>query len=448
MKLAELAKELHITTDSFIKFIQDFDLELSECISTDFEVKEDFARFARENISFLKNYQKDLEQPKTVEDIAGNISQPADKVAEVIRKEKPAIYENGVYRSSVSSFGVDQKLGGDYNFVYNYFGKRMPLAKRDFIGYRDLFFYISKALDPFANENTTLTDWGIHRPAGIILYGPPGSGKIFWAHKIAQIIGYQFKEIKKYYLGTSFVDGNETSFNDFLLETMKQEKVVLFMDDFDNVMMERTATNSVASCDEETKEIILHHIDRFEEEELLMVASANTLTGIDREILAPGRFDVVIPVFPPNVQERAEIILYYMTKDLSDEALLKQVLEKNNADHLPFWNEISARMKVFSNTMLIDFTQSLKKRIRTQYLKDNSLDIDIKKHLQPALREASAKLTDEYFEQMSRFIKDISVNNYDDFATRIENLKQELQHYRIVEKPRQAIGFTHNSDSK
>lgn len=61
MKLAELAKELHITTDSFIKFIQDFDLELSECISTDFEVKEDFARFARENISFLKNYQKDLE---------------------------------------------------------------------------------------------------------------------------------------------------------------------------------------------------------------------------------------------------------------------------------------------------------------------------------------------------------------------------------------------------
>src|SRR5690606_37318733 len=150
----------------------------------------------------------------------------------------------------------------------------------------------------------------------------------------------------------------------------------------------------------------------------------------------------------PNVQERTEIILSYMTKDLSDEALLKQILEKNNADHLPFWNEISARMKVFSNTMLIDFTQSLKKRIRTQYLKDNSLDIDIKKHLQPALREASAKLTDEYFEQMSSFIKDISVNNYDDFTTRIENLKQELQHYRIVEKPRQAIGFTHNSDSK
>ncbi len=447
MKLAELAKELHISTDSFIKFIQDFDLELSECISTDFEVKDDFAKFARENISFLKNYQKDLQQPKTVEDIAGNISQPAEKVAEIIRQEKPAIYENGVYRSSVSSFGVDQKLGGNYNFVYDYFGKKTPLAKRDFIGYRDLFFYISKTLDPFVSH-TSLTDWGIHRPAGIILYGPPGSGKIFWAQKIAQIINYQFKEIKKYYLGTSFVDGSETSFNDFLLGIMKEKEIVLFMDDFDTVMSGRTATTSVSSCDEETKEIILHYISKFEEEKLLMVASANTLAGIDREVLAPGRFDVVIPVFPPNVQERAEIILYYMTKDLSGDALLMQILKINNADHLPFWTEISTRMKVFSNTMLIDFTQSLKKRIRSTYLKDNSVNIDIKQFLQPALRDASAKLTDEYFEQISQFITDISVNNYDDFPKRIENLKQELQHYRIVEKPRQAIGFTHNSDAK
>jgi ATP-dependent 26S proteasome regulatory subunit len=54
-----------------------------------------------------------------------------------------------------------------------------------------------------------IKDWGINKPAGIILYGPPGSGKIFWANKIAEIIGYQFKEVKKHYLGTSF-DGNES----------------------------------------------------------------------------------------------------------------------------------------------------------------------------------------------------------------------------------------------
>ncbi|MGZ5264809.1 MAG: ATP-binding protein, partial [Kaistella sp.] len=204
MKLAELAKELKISTESIIKFIQDFDLELSECIKTNFEVKEDFVKFARENIKFLKKYEKDLEQNKSVEDIAGTIHKSPEKVAEIISQEKPKLFDNGMYRSSVSSFGIDHQLGGNYQFVYDYFGKKTNLRERDFIGYRDLFFHISKALDPFIN-NTPLTDWGIHKPAGIILYGPPGSGKIFWATKIAEIIGYHFKEVKKYYLGTSFV---------------------------------------------------------------------------------------------------------------------------------------------------------------------------------------------------------------------------------------------------
>ena len=447
MKLAELASELNLTTESFKKFIQDFDLELSECITTDFEVKSDFVKFARENVDFLLRYQKDLENKKSVEDIAGKISQPAEKVAEIISKEKPQLYENGIYKSSVSSFGIDQKLGGNYKFVYDYFGKKSPLATRDFIGYRDLFFHISSALDPFLND-TPLTDWGIRRPAGIILYGPPGSGKIFWANKIAQIIGYQFKEVKKHFIGTSFVNGVKTGFNDFLAETLKEKKTLLFMEDFDSVMSERNENKSVSSCDEETKEIILHNINRFEDQEFLMVGSAKSLSGIDRELLAAGRFDVVIPIFPPNTQERSEMILYHMTENLSDDALLMKILVKNHADHLPYWKETSSKMKVFSNTMIVDFTQSLKKRIRAAYLKDNSEDIDISKYLKAALRDASAKLTDEYLDQIARFISDISLNNYDDFPQRIAAMRKELEHYKVVEKPRKTIGFSHNTDDK
>ncbi|MBU4537728.1 MAG: ATP-binding protein [Weeksellaceae bacterium] len=446
MKLAALAKELKISSESFIKFIQDFDLELSECITTGFDVKKDFEKFARENIAFLKKYETDLEQNKSIEDIAGNIHQPTDKVAGVIEADKGKLFDNGMYKSSVSSFGIDHKLGGNYQFVYNYFGKKTSLAERDFIGYRDLFFFISKTLDPFINL-TPLTDWGINKPAGIILYGPPGSGKIFWATKIAEIVGYQFKEVKKYYFGTSFVDGNKTSFNDFLVQMMKEKKVLLFMEDFDDIMSERSEAKSVSSCDEETKEMVLHYIDHFEQEELLMVGSATSVVEIDRELLAPGRFDVMIPIFPPNVRERSEMILYYMTENLTKDALLMKILVKNNADHLPFWEEISSKMKVFSNTMIIDFTQSLKKRIRSRYLKNSSEDIKIEgKLLESALREASTKLTEEYLNQVADFIQDVSVNNYDDFPKRLAALKDELENYKVVEAPVKAIGFTHNED--
>ena len=446
MKLIELAKELDVSAEAVKQFIQDFDLDLTDCIHTNFEVKKDFEKFARENAEFLRLYEKDLDKTKTLEQIAETISQPKEKVEKAIKEKDPNIFDNGFFKSSVSSYGIDNQLGGNYQFVYNYFGHKTSLQKRDFIGYRDLFFYISGVLEPFLNPQQ-IKDWGINKPAGIILYGPPGSGKIFWANKIAEIIGYQFKEVKKHYLGTSFVDGSQTNFNDFLVTIMKEDQVLLFMDDFDEIMMSRKAENNLASCNLETQEIILHHISRFEQEDVLMVGSAKSVSEIDEEILAPGRFDVMVPVFPPNLAERSEIILYAMTKNLEQDSLLFKILKKNKADKIPFWNGVSARMKVFSNTMLIDFTQSLKKRIKNLYQKTRNENLKIDQNLlNAALRDAAGKLTGEYLDQIAVFLKDVTINNFDQFQSRIKELKKELDSYRAVEEPRRIIGFHHNEE--
>lgn len=448
MKLIELAKELNVSAEAIKQFIQDFDLELTECISTNFEVKEDFEKFARENIEFLKLYEKDLDKTKTLEQIAETINQPKEKIEKAIKEADPNIFDNGFFKSSISSYGIDNKLGGNYQFVYDYFGHKTSLQKRDFIGYRDLFFYISAALEPFLNPQQ-IKDWGINKPAGIILYGPPGSGKIFWANKIAEIIGYQFKEVKKHYLGTSFVDGIQTNFNDFLVTIMKKDKILLFLEDFDEIMMARKADNNVTSCNLETQELILHYISKFEQGNLLMVGSANSVSEINEEILAPGRFDVMIPVFPPNLAERSEIILYAMTKNLEKDSLLFKILKNNKADKIPFWNEVSSQMKVFSNTMLIDFTQSLKKRIKNEYQKTRNENLKIdQKLLKGALRDAAAKLTEEYLDQIARFLADAIINNFDQFQQRIQNLKKELDTYKAVEEPRRIIGFHHNGEEE
>ncbi|SHF32330.1 AAA family ATPase [Chryseobacterium takakiae] len=446
MKLVDLAKELNVSAEAIKQFIQDFDLDLVDCISTNFEIKKDFEKFARENIEFLRLYEKDLDKTKTLEQIAEKINQPKEKVEKAIKESDPNIFDNGFFKSSVSSYGIDNRLGGNYKFVYDYFGHKTSLQKRDFIGYRDLFFHISTVLEPFLNPQQ-IKDWGINKPTGIILYGPPGSGKIFWANKIAEIIGYQFKEVKKHYLGTSFVDGNQTNFNDFLVAMMREEKVLLFMEDFDDIMMARKAENNVASCNLETQEIILHYISKFEQEELLMVGSANSVSEIDEEILAPGRFDVMIPVFPPNLAERSEIILYAMTKNLENDSLLFKILKNNKADKIPFWHEISAQMKVFSNTMLIDFTQSLKKRIKNLYQKTRNEHLKIDQNLlKAALRDATGKLTAEYLDQIAIFLKDVIVNNFDQFQNRVKDLKSELDSYRVVEEQRRVIGFAHNEE--
>lgn len=446
MKLTDLARELQITTESIKRFIQDFDLELSDCLYPNLEVKPDFEKFALENTAFLQNYEKDLNHKKSVEDIAEKIHQPKEKIEEFMGSDYSDVYDNGFFRSSVSSFGIDNKLGGNYNFVYDYFGKKTPLWKKDFIGYRDLFFYISDVMEPFINPES-VRNWGIQRPAGIILYGPPGSGKIFWANKISEIIGYQFREVKKYYFGVSYINGEKTSFNDFLISMLKQDKVELFVEDFNQIMQEGNPDYSRE--DEETKEIILHYISKFESEDILMVGSANTVSDMDEEVLAPGRFDVLVPVFPPNVKERAQLIQYSMLRNLDKEATLYKILEKNGADHLPFWNPVAVKMKTFSNTMVIDFTQSLKKRIRTVYMRTRNEDLKIDEQLlDAALRDAAGKLTEEYLNQIQQFLHDVSLNNYDAFARRFQELKAELDSFKVVEEPCREIGFHQNGEKK
>ena len=66
--------------------------------------------------------------------------------------------------------------------------------------------------------------------------------------------------------------------------------------------------------------------------------------------------------------------------------------------------------------------------------------------LDASLRDASTKLTGVYLDQIQQFIFDVSLNNYEDFTTRIEALKIELEHYQIVDEPKKPIGFSPNQE--
>lgn len=437
MKITELALDIGVSTYSIKQFIQDFDLELSDCLYPNMDVKQDFEKFARENLEFLQKYEEDLVDEKSTSQIAKEINQPIEKVEEVIQKNVPVLYENGLYRSSVSKFGIDQELGGNYQFVYDYFGKKTTLAKRDFIGYRDLFFYITEMLDPFIDEKQAL-DWGINKPNGIMLYGPKGSGKIFWAKKIAEIIDYEFNEVK-----ISFINDSKNNLTNFLTSIMmKKGNKVLFIENFDEISRDKRAKNGISYNSAGTKDLILHTIHKFVDENLVMIGATDELSTMDSEVFAPGRFDILIPVFPPNADERAQMILRYLTLNLEKESVLTKILEYNKADKKPFWLNYASRMKLFSNTMVIDFTQSVKKRLRSKYLRTKNhafaIDRDI---LELSYIESASKLTEDYLQSIQQFISEVSAHDYDVFSKRIDSVKYELNHYRIEEPKRKSIGF-------
>ncbi|MPS72718.1 MAG: ATP-binding protein [Chryseobacterium sp.] len=444
--ITEFSKKLDIPEESIKQFIQDFNLEIVDCVSPNLNITQNFERFATENQEFLKKYDEDLNKEKTADDISKKIHQPKEKIEQIIQSQFPNIYDTGIYKSSISTFGIDNQLGGNYQFIYNYFGDKTELKQRDFIGYRDLFFYISDMMEPFLNPEQS-ENWGIQKAAGIIVYGPPGSGKIFWAKKIAEMIDFEFLEVRKSQLKSILVNDKKTSFDEYLSQILKKDKIILFLENFDEIMMQRQEKQIINSDHEDVKESTLHNIEKFEKENILMIGSAKELTGIESEILAPGRFDVLIPIFPPNKQERAEMLLFNMTKNLNENATLLKILKNNKADQIPFWKETAEKMKVFSNTMLVDFTQSLKKRIRSLYMKNKTEGIQISQViLDASLKESASKLTGEYLNNVQQFLSEAEDNSYDRFAARIEDLKQELETYKAKDEPIRTIGFHINEE--
>ncbi len=68
--ITEFSKKLDVSEESIKQFIQDFNLEISDCLSPNLNITQNFEKFATENQEFLKKYDEDLNSEKTTDDIS------------------------------------------------------------------------------------------------------------------------------------------------------------------------------------------------------------------------------------------------------------------------------------------------------------------------------------------------------------------------------------------
>ncbi len=440
MQLKDLSNQLGISLGSLQNFINDFNIELNFCIDKNFNVTNQFIAFSEKNLDFLKKYAEDYIKEKTIQEIAQTIGAKEEDVLNFFVNNGIPLDVAKQMKTNVSSFLIHSFIGGNYLFIDEAFPQIQDFSAKNLIGYTDLYFYMTDMLDPFINKNQ-LQNWGIAKPVGMILYGPPGSGKIYWAEKIADMIGYKFIHVYNDYLLGNF-SKSKTAFSDFLSEKISQPKTLLFIDSIDKLL---NSENDVRFFPETLELIysILRHIQKDNQQELFIVGSAEFLSNLSDEIVNPGRFDLHIPIFPPSFEERKQLILHHLTADLIEGSPLLAILKNQNALNKDFWAPIAAQMKLFSNTMIIDFTQSLKKRLYALYRKDeknkNSLSDKI---LFAAFNEAKGKLTQDYLKRCAIFIREAKQNVEQDFPHRLMELEIDLDYYfGSKEVPTNKIGF-------
>lgn len=424
--------------------------------------KNEFIDFLHRNKTFLLRYEVDYYSDKTPEIIAKNIKRNVDEIEPYLRKKYPQFFKNGKLNKNIkylfryiSSYKIDYELGGNYDdlkieSINENIKKEAKQSKDieeypnvDIVGYEDILESILEQIEPILNPED-IEDWGLYNPGGVLLFGPPGCGKTFWAENISKLIKYKFEEIPRSIFGSSLVDGAMINLKKKLNEYSNKSKIVLFFDEFDSIASIRSNQSSGSTENSKVVNTLLQEIPKLIERKILIVAATNYIDYLDTAVIRPGRFDLKIPVFPPNIEEKAKLIVRKLCDGLRKESPLLQIIKFNNADKEIFWKEIASKMILFSSSLVIDFTQLLKRRLKLLFNENHTTEFKIHENLlNSVLEETSSKLTSKDAEINAQFYNEVNRLGSRFYQERLDWLYQDLDKYfsRFKESKPRPIGF-------
>ena len=174
--------------------------------------------------------------------------------------------------------------------------------------------------------------FNIDSPKGILLHGPPGTGKTMIAKAIANKTKSTFISLSGSELVHKFIGEGTKVVKDLFKIAKEKSHTIIFIDELDSVAAYRLDSSTGADREvNRTMTQLLVEIDGFHEsDKIKIIAATNRLDILDKAILRPGRFDRIIEVGLPDANERKEIFQIYLKKLPLDKIDLDDIVEKTN----------------------------------------------------------------------------------------------------------------------
>jgi len=169
---------------------------------------------------------------------------------------------------------------------------------------------------------------GARIPKGILMVGPPGTGKTYLSKAVAGEAGVPFYSISGSDFVEMFVGVGASRVRDLFEQAKKTAPCIIFIDEIDAVGRKRGAGLGGGHDErEQTLNQLLVEMDGFRvNESIIVMAATNRPDILDPALLRPGRFDRQVMVGSPDVKGREEILkVHSRKKPLAEDVDLKVI---------------------------------------------------------------------------------------------------------------------------
>lgn len=148
-------------------------------------------------------------------------------------------------------------------------------------------------------------EYRIFIPNGMLLYGPPGCGKSFFAEKFAEETGFHYKYVKSSDLASVYIHGTQEKIGQLFQEAREKSPTILCFDEFDALVPKRDSKASIHHATEVNE--FLTQLNNCGKDNVFVIATTNRPDMIDPAILRRGRIDNIIYLPPPDAETRKAI---------------------------------------------------------------------------------------------------------------------------------------------
>ncbi len=187
-----------------------------------------------------------------------------------------------------------------------------------------------KEVVDFLRAPQRFTELGARIPKGVLLVGPPGTGKTYLAKAVAGEAGVPFFSISGSDFVEMFVGVGASRVRDLFEQAKRSAPSIVFIDEIDAVGRQRGAGLGGGHDErEQTLNQLLVEMDGFGVNHgVIVIAATNRVDILDPALLRPGRFDRQVVVGRPDVKGREEVLkVHSKSKPLGEDVDLKVVAQ-------------------------------------------------------------------------------------------------------------------------